>query len=113
MTCALGDPASEENVYLKLGGIFDQQIELREADGDPWSPPVGTTLEFVFGPDPLSPMATWPATINGNIARVQRTVAQVSAVRNILRDGTPVRIRMVVPPDTEPDVKTVGMVVWQ
>lgn len=113
MTCAIGDPASEENVYLKLGGTFDQQIELREADGSAWSPPVGTTLEFVFGPDPLSPLATWTATINDHIARVSRTVAQVSAVRNTLRDGTPVRIRMIVPPDTEPDVKTVGIVVWQ
>ncbi|QDH93524.1 hypothetical protein SEA_VERITY_38 [Gordonia phage Verity] len=112
MTCAIGDPAGTQNVYLKLGGRFEQQLEFQDIDGSAWNPPPGTAITMVFG-NPTTPIATWSATIDGNVATFERTVAQVTAAKTTLPNGTPVRILLTVPPDTEPTVETVGMVVWQ
>lgn len=112
MTCAIGDPAGTENVYLKLGSRFEQPIEFYEKNGQPWTLEPGTVVELVFG-DPLDPIETWTAVIEGHVATFSRTVAQVAAVRNTIRAGTAARVRMIAPPATEPDVKLVGSVIWQ
>ncbi|WNO27337.1 hypothetical protein SEA_KWEKEL_35 [Gordonia phage Kwekel] len=112
MTCAIGDPAGTENVYLKLGSRFEQPIEFYETNGQPWTLEPGTVVELVFG-DPLDPIETWTAVIEGHVATFSRTVAQVAAVRNTIRAGTAARVRMIAPPATEPDVKLVGSVIWQ
>lgn len=112
MTCAIGGPAGSENVYLKIGSRFEQPIEFYETDGDPWTLPVGTVVELVFG-DPVAPLETWTATAAGNTALFARTAAQIAAARATIPAGSAARIRMTVPPATDPDVKTVGMVVWQ
>lgn len=112
MTCAIGDPAGTENVYLKLGSRFEQPIEFYETNGQPWTLEPGTVVELVFG-DPLDPIETWTAVIEGHVATFSRTVAQISAVRNTIRAGTAARVRMIAPPATEPDVKLVGSVIWQ
>lgn len=110
--CAIGDPAPNENVTLKLGGIFRQSIEFEEIDGQPWVLVAGSAVTLVFG-DPTDPIETWSAGIVSNVATFERTVEQVAAVRNTIRAGTQVRIMLTVPPDTQPEVKTVGVVVWQ
>lgn len=112
MTCAIGGPADTQNVYLKLGGRFEQQLEFAEPDGSEWVPPLGTEVTMVFG-DPTAPVVTWSATIDGNKATFRRTVAQVTEARTLLPAGTQVRIALTVPPETEPEIETVGMVVWQ
>lgn len=112
MTCAIGDPAGTENVYLKLGSRFEQSIEFYETNGQPWTLAAGSAVTLVFG-DPLDPIETWAAVIDGHVATFSRTVAQVAAVRNTIRVGTAARILMITPPATEPDVKLVGSVIWQ
>lgn len=112
MTCAIGNPAGTENVYLKLGGRFEQQLEFTEPDGTEWVPPEDTNVVMVFG-DPTAPIMTWSATLDGNRATFRRTVAQVTEARSLLPAGTQVRIALTVPPETEPEIETVGMVVWQ
>lgn len=112
MTCAIGGPAGTENVYLKIGSRFEQPIEFYNTDGSPWNLPAGSVVELVFG-DPVAPTETWQATTAGNAAVFTRTTAQIAAARSTIPAGTAARIRMIVPPATEPDVKTVGMVIWQ
>lgn len=112
MTCAIGDPAGTENVYLKLGGRFEQSIEFYNTDGTPWTLAGGTVVALVFG-DPLDPIETWTATLDGNVATIARTVAQITAAHSTIRAGTAARVMLTSPPATEPDVKLVGSVIWQ
>lgn len=115
MTCGTdwGGPAPTVNMTLKRGGKFHRDLEFQTKQGEEWPIPAGSSIMYVFGPDPTAPIESWPVTFVGNKASVDRTVAQLETSRTLLKQGTQVRLLCTFPPDTEPDVKSVGVVMWQ
>lgn len=108
-----GGPAPVVNMTVKRGGKFHRDLELRDQQGVAWPIPAGSSIRYVFGPDPTAPVETWPATFVGNKATIDRTIAQMETSRTLLKEGTQVRLLCTFPPDVEPDVKSVGVVMWQ
>ncbi|MFT4087404.1 MAG: hypothetical protein QM658_09665 [Gordonia sp. (in: high G+C Gram-positive bacteria)] len=114
MMCAedLGNPLDRWDLTLNKGGGYHKTLDLLGSDGGGWEPPLGSAVELVFG-DPAAPIELWAGVLDGERVTFSRTAAQIAAARTALPAGTAVRLRVTFPPDTEPEVWSVGAVMWQ